>query len=382
MLCELFHPYVKGGSEKRYWEISRRLAEEDDVHIFTMRPPGTDQEETVDNISIHRIFNFTELYTDSGRRKVWPAVGYSLSLMKEIFGRFDRFDIVDCSSFPYIPSFSAKLLSSKWSSPLVVTFHEVWGSYWNQYLNSSIGGRIGIFFEEATAHIPNKIVAVSRWTASALSKTYGVPKAKIDVIPNGVDLRLFDSVIMNRDPFKVLFVGRLISHKHLDWLIAAMSTVKKRFPNSSLHVVGDGPIRPELEELVSKYSLSKNTTFYGALSSYRSVAEHMKSASVLVSPSTREGFNMVALEAIVAGTPVVIVDAPNNAALDFVKHRRTGLVVETGNPQAIADAIIELFEDEKLRRRLVENALQTAYRYSWDEIAQAMRRVYQKAAIL
>ncbi len=379
MLCEVFYPYVKGGSEKRYWEISRRLAEEDEVHVFTMRPPGTDREQVIEDVFVHRLFDFEELYTESGRRRVTPAVGYSLALMKEMFGKFGSFDIVDYSSFPYIPSLSARLLSSRWDAPLIVTFHEVWGSYWNEYLNNSLSGRIGMFFEETTARIPDRIVAVSNWTAAALRRTYGVPASKIEVVPNGVDLGLFDSIDVERDPFKVLFVGRLISHKHLDWLIAAMATVKQKFPTSSLHIVGDGPLRQQLEDLTSQYSLSENTIFHGVLPSYRSVAEHMRSASVLVSPSTREGFNMVALEAIVAGTPVVVVDAPNNAALDFVKDRLTGLVVETGNIQAIADAITELFEDAKLRKRLVENALQSASGYSWDEVAQEMREVYAKA---
>jgi glycosyltransferase involved in cell wall biosynthesis len=376
MLCELFYPYVKGGSEKRYWEIARRLARKDEVHVFTMRPHGTTNEELAEGVHIHRIFKFEDLYTKSGRRRMWPAIGYSLALLKESFGKFDHFDVIDCSSFPYIPSLSAKVLSSRWGSPLIVTFHEVWGKYWNQYLRNSIGGRIGIFFEKTTAQIPDRIAAVSRWTAIALTKTYNVPRSKIEVVPNGVDLRLFDSIDVERDPFKVLFVGRLISHKHLDWLIAAMSIVKKEFPNSSLHIVGDGPQRKELEDLVSKYSLLENTTFYGVLPSYRSVAEQMRSASVLVSPSTREGFNMVALEAIVAGTPVVIVDAPQNAALDFIKDNRTGLVVEMGNPQAIADAITRLFNNENLRTRLTQNALQAAHGYSWDEIAQTMRRLY------
>lgn len=379
MLCELFYPYVKGGSEKRYWEIARRLAEKDEVHVFTMRPRETTNEELAEGVHIHRTFKFEDLYTKSGRRRVWPAIGYSLALLKEILGKDYSFDVVDCSSFPYIPSLSAKVLSKRWNSPLIVTFHEVWGQYWNQYLGNSISGRIGIFFEKTAAQIPDRIAAVSRWTATALTKTYSIPRSKIEVVPNGVDLGLFDSVDVERDPFKVLFVGRLISHKHLDWLIAAMSIVKKRSPNSSLHIVGDGPQRQELEDLVSKYSLSKNTTFYGVLPSYRSVAEQMRSASVLVSPSTREGFNMVALEAIVAGTPVVIVNAPQNAALDFIKDNHTGLVVEMGNPQAIADAITRLFENETLRTRLTQNALQAAHGYSWDEIAQTMRRLYAKA---
>jgi len=378
MLCELFYPYMKGGAEKRYWEISRRLAKDDEVHIFTMRPPGTSEEETVEGIRIHRLNRFDELYTESGRRRIWPAIGYSLELLKGIFE--EGFDVVDCSSFPYIPSLSARLLSYRWKSPLVITFHEVWGTYWNQYMSNPITGRMGILFEKMAARIPDRIAAVSRWTASSLTKTHGVPESKIDVVPNGVDLELFSSIEEERDPFGILFVGRLIAHKHLDWLIAAMSIVRKRFPRSSLHIVGDGPLKHKLEKLASECSVSNCTIFYGVLPSYRSVAEHMRRAAVLVSPSTREGFNMVALEAIVAGTPVVIVDAPHNAALDFVKHRHTGLVVERGNPQAIADAITDLFEDRELRRKLVENALKAAKGYSWDEVALKMKSVYTKAA--
>jgi glycosyltransferase involved in cell wall biosynthesis len=371
---------VKGGAENRYWEVSKRLARKHEVHVFTMRPEGTPAEETLEGIYVHRTNEFKDLYSQNGRRRVWPSVIFSWELLKQLLRGYGQFDVVDFSAFPYIPCLSAKILSVNWHAPLAVTFHEVWGPYWFEYFKNPFSARVGKFFEHSTAQLANKIIAVSQWTALALSEVYNVSQEKITVIPNGVSLDLIRSVSKEKEPLKILYVGRLIEHKHVDWLLTAMKTILKSYPEASLHIIGDGPQRNFLESYACELGIAHAVRFYGTLSNRLEVIEHMKSASVFVLPSTREGFSMVTLEAMAAGTPVVVVKAPLNAALDYVKDGLNGLVVEPNKPDAIVNAITLLFQDSNLCLKLIQNGLSVAQLYNWDTITDMLEKLYRSIA--
>ncbi|MBS7644354.1 glycosyltransferase family 4 protein, partial [Candidatus Bathyarchaeota archaeon] len=222
--------------------------------------------------------------------------------------------------------------------------------------------------------------AVSRWTALALSNVYNVSQEKITIIPNGVSLDFIRSVSKEKQPLKILYVGRLIEHKHVDWLLAAMKTILTSYPKASLHIIGDGPQRDFLESYAHELGISNAVRFYGTLSNRLEVVEHMKSASVFVLPSTREGFSMATLEAMAAGTPVVIMKAPLNAALDYVRDGQNGLVIEPNKPDAIAKAIMLLFEDSDLYLKLVQNGFSVAGLYNWDTIAGMLGKFYRSIA--
>jgi len=376
----LFFPYVKGGAENRYWEVSKRLAREHEVHVFTMRPEGTPSEEILEGVYVHRANGFKDLYSQDGRRRIWPSVVFSWELLKQLLRGYGQFDVVDFSAFPYLPCLSAKILSAHWRAPLAVTFHEVWGSYWFEYFRNSFSARVGKFFECSTVQLANKIIAVSQWTALALSEVYKVSQEKLTIIPNGVSLDFIRSVSKEKEQLKVLYVGRLIEHKHVDWLLTAMKIVLTSYPNASLHIIGDGPRRDSLESYARELGIASAVHFYGTLSNRLEVVEHMKSASVFVLPSTREGFSMVTLEAMAAGTPVVVVRAPLNAALDYVKDGQNGLVVESDKPDVIANAITLLFEDSDLYLKLVRNGFSIVELYNWVTITSMLEKFYLSLA--
>ena len=345
-----------------------------------MRPEGTPSEEILEGVYVHRANGFKDLYSQDGRRRIWPSVVFSWELLKQLLRGYGQFDVVDFSAFPYLPCLSAKILSAHWRAPLAVTFHEVWGSYWFEYFRNSFSARVGKFFECSTVQLANKIIAVSQWTALALSEVYKVSQEKLTIIPNGVSLDFIRSVSKEKEQLKVLYVGRLIEHKHVDWLLTAMKIVLTSYPNASLHIIGDGPRRDSLESYARELGIASAVHFYGTLSNRLEVVEHMKSASVFVLPSTREGFSMVTLEAMAAGTPVVVVRAPLNAALDYVKDGQNGLVVESDKPDVIANAITLLFEDSDLYLKLVRNGFSIVELYNWVTITSMLEKFYLSLA--
>jgi len=379
MISELFMPYVKGGVERRNWEIARRLARNHEVHVFTMRPPNTLAEEIIEGVSVHRTSCVDRLYDTKGRRRVRPALEFALGLFRRLGRERRRFDVVDCSAFPFFPCYPARSFSKRQGAPLIVTFHEVWGGYWREYFGNRVMAEAGRIVERSVARLPDLIVSVSRLTSKRLVNDLGVDPKRIVHVPNGVDLSVFDARACIKDPDMVLFVGRLVPSKRVDLAVRALARVREVYPRVKLHIVGDGPELSSLKSLVEGLGLSGNVSLLGTLPTYKEVADRMMRSRLFVMPSTREGFGMVVLESMAASTPVIVAKYEANAALELVDHEHTGFVVEPDSPDAIAEAIMRLLGDEELYRRLALNGRVLAESLTWDETASAMERVYSSS---
>ncbi len=180
---DVIYPYVKGGVEKRVWELAVRLTHRGhEVHLFGMK--FWDGEDIInrEGVFLHGVCPAQKLYT-SGRRSIWQAVYFSLHLLSPLLK--EKFDIIDCQQFPYFSCFSAKLISKLRKTPLVITWHEVWGEYWYDYLGwKGFGGKIT---EQLVSLLTQHCVAVSLTTKNNL-KSLGYHQ-QITIIPNGVDLQ-------------------------------------------------------------------------------------------------------------------------------------------------------------------------------------------------
>lgn len=145
----------------------------------------------------------------------------------------------------------------------------------------------------------------------------------------------------------IVYAGRLSPSKGLDVLLRAMPRVRASVPDVALELLGDGPMRGACEGLARELGVSGICRFRGAVP-HGEVLERMASAAVQVSPSLREAFGLVNLEAHGVGTPVVAsrVDGIPEVVVDGV----TGLLVSPGDPAALADALTRLLLDEKLRQ--------------------------------
>jgi glycosyltransferase involved in cell wall biosynthesis len=214
-------------------------------------------------------------------------------------------------------------------------------------------------------------IAVSETTKRRLVNLLRVHPEKIVVIPNGVELKKFNRVSSEKKYGRILYVGRLESHKRIDTLIRAYERLKKGSPDIELIIVGIGPQREYLRRLATDM---KDITFYEPMP-YEKLIELMKSAWVLVLPSIREGQGIVLLEAMAAGTPPIAVQAEGSAVGDVVKNNYNGLLVPSNE---IERSIEKLLTDEDLYHRLRKNGLEFVKSYDWDEIAERTAQVYKK----
>jgi glycosyltransferase involved in cell wall biosynthesis len=206
----------------------------------------------------------------------------------------------------------------------------------------------------------------------------GIPEKKITVIPNGVDLKLFDSIGAERVPHQVLYVGRLVNFKHVDWLILAFPKVLKEVPDAKLKVVGGGPERENLEALVRRLELQDKVTFTGTTPTYEEVARYFKESEVFVLPSTVEGEAIVLKEAMAAKLPLIAMNVAGSGVLSLVRDGENGFLLEPGRPELIARKLVQLLWDEKLRKEMGGTGRKFVEKYDWDIIADRTLEIYRE----
>ena len=333
---DVIYPYVKGGAEKRIYELSLRLAERGhEVHIFGMKYwDGPDVVEK-DGIIYHGLCRPMDLYVN-GRRSIVQAIYYSIFLFFPLLK--ERPDVIDCQAFPYFPLIPSWLVSKVSKCSLFVTWHEVWGNYWYDYLG--FFGIFGKFIERMVSGTGDLRIAVSGHTEKRLLSLSG--RKKIEVVPNAIDIAGISAIRPSEESYDVVAVGRLIPEKNFELLIRAAAIIKEKIPGISVMIAGDGPCRDSLIELSGKCGTEKNIKFPGFVESYSDLISVMKSAKLFVSPSLREGFGISALEAMACGLPVVTVEGEMNAVCDLVVDSGCGIVSQS-DPCDFSKAIMDVF---------------------------------------
>ncbi|NIA13105.1 MAG: glycosyltransferase [Nitrospiraceae bacterium] len=208
---------------------------------------------------------------------------------------------------------------------------------------------------------PDKIVCVARYIAGVL-RVHGVEEAKLEVVHSGIEPSRFDVDPLPRAGLGVPegvpllgTVGALVGHKDHATLIAAMPLVLEALPDLHLVIVGEGGLRRKTEAQIANEKLQDSVHLLG----YRTdVPRILRALDAFVFSSKEEGFGGVCSEAMCCGLPVVSTAA--GGMPESVLHERTGLLVPIQNPKALAEAVIRVFSDADLARRLGEAGRQQA----------------------
>jgi len=172
-------------------------------------------------------------------------------------------------------------------------------------------------------------------------------------------------------------MGRLVYEKGVQHLISAMPKILNGYKDAKLVIAGKGGMIDELKAQVDYLGISNKVYFAGYLGG-KDVAKMYKAADISVFPSTYEPFGIVALEAMLSENPIVVSDA--GGLNEIVQHRENGMKSYMGNPNSIADSILELLYDHQLCANITKKAkTKVRNEYNWNKIAQDTHFTYQKA---
>lgn len=224
------------------------------------------------------------------------------------------------------------------------------------YIKSAIARKWNSFlFGFVTA-----IISVSEASKKDFSNTFPEYKYRLLTIPIGIE---HNTNAQNRPQEKsaikqakskapvLVHVGGFSFEKNHKGLLNIFERVLQHIPSATLHLVGDGPLRKQTEEIVRLKELESKVTFYGFQSN---ALQYISDADVLMLPSIIEGMPGVILEAFYCKTPVVANDVGGIG--EIVINEKTGRLVEMGDEAAFATGVINALNDNESNRRLIRNA--------------------------
>jgi glycosyltransferase involved in cell wall biosynthesis len=343
-----------GGAEVFTREILTRWAEAGhDVILFTSEFPDCKKEETLDGVKVVR---------SGGRLSVYKEAKKSYANRFRSMG----FDVV-IDEINTRPFFAPKFVDN--GEKVVALIHQLAREYWFYETPFPIS-QIGYYYLEKKwlkSYDDVPTVTVSESTHQDL---VDLGFKRVSVVPEGLNFEPLSGLAEELTGRVVVYAGRLTRAKRPDHAVQAFRIVREKVPGAELWVLGDGPFRGRLEGLADG-----GVRFFGGLSD----AERrglIARAGVLVNPSVREGWGLNVVEANALGVPCVAYDVAG--LRDSVQDGVTGLLVESGDVEGLAEALVRVLRDDGLRRRLGENALKYAKQFSWDKTADEFMKVLEQ----
>ena len=210
----------------------------------------------------------------------------------------------------------------------------------------------------------------------------------IEIIPNGVDLELFETKYSDseikavrgnlgiKDEYVMVTTSRLVYKNGIDILIEAIVRVKEKRPNIKCLIVGDGPERNKLKAQSERLKVTNNVTFLGQIKQ-KDLPLYLKISDIFVRPSRSEGLGSSFLEAMAAGLPVI--GTPVGGIVDFLRDGDTGFQAKAEDANDLAEKINFVIDHPEIKNRVVKNAgALIKENYSWDKIANLFKNIFDK----
>jgi len=231
------------------------------------------------------------------------------------------------------------------------------------------------------------IICVSHSDRKNLIQRKLAKEDKIKVIWNGIDIKRFQKVKVNRyikkkefnlppDAFVITMIGRLHPQKDHQTLLTAFQQVASELPNAYLLIVGEGPLRAKLEQYTQSLGIEGRVKFTGLR---RDIPAILAITDVFVLSTLWEGLPIVLLEAMAAAKPVIASDVDGNR--EVVVNEETGLLVPPGNPEALAQTIIRLAKEPQKAKEMGQKGLERAKRhFSMELMCQQIANLYTELA--
>ncbi len=253
--------------------------------------------------------------------------------------------------------------------PLIVHVHSL-------SFDRQVGEPLGWIYELETKAMneADLILTVSQRTARMITKRYGISAKKVQVVYNGAD-KATPSPVTPVQRKQVTFLGRLVAQKGPLQFLKVASQVLKKDPEVNFVVAGHGPQLEEAKQMVRRLGIEQSVTFTGFLPPAQAEAL-LKNSSVFCLPALSEPFGLAAIEATLAGLPVVITH--QTGAAEVLPQAS---VADCNDTAGLAKLVLQLLQDTELRKEQVEANQKAVKRLTWtgtaDQVLESLQTVLQ-----
>ena len=283
--------------------------------------------------------------------------------------------------------YAAPILDLLEDRPLVVHFHGPWALESGTEGDSGLRTRAKKMLERVVYRRATRCIVLSNAFRDVLTQEYDVPTDRIDIVPGGVDVDRFDTGRSRADARHqlgwpadrpiVLSVRRLAHRMGLESLIDAIAEVRHHHPDVLLHIAGLGPLRDALQRQVEEAGLGEHVRLLGFVPDEELPLAYRAADLSIVPTSSLEGFGLITIESLAAGTPVLV--TPVGGLPEVVSDLSPTLVLDGHDIDALATGLHRALSHPD---RLPDAAACQDYarqRFSWPAIAHRTRAVYEAA---
>ena len=356
VLASTFPRWKNDSTPPFVFELEKRLARDFDIHVLAPHFPGAKKYELMAGLKVHRFqycwpARWQKLCYQGGilpnlkKNKLLYLQAFCLIFFELInaikIARKEKIDFLHAHWI--IPQGIVALLVEKiLRIPYIVTAH-----------GSDLHSLNLILFKKMVLQNAKKITVVSSYLANKIGKINLSFLKKTEIISMGVDLKLFNPKKYNSSfkkkyningPF-LLYVGRLTPEKGVEYLIQAMPSVLKKFPQTKLMIIGGGMLKNRLKKQIEKLAIEPNVIFMGSIN-HNKLGPYFATADIFVSPSIKEGFGLTILEAAISGCQII---GTNIGGVKDIIGKNC--LIKPKSPKAISEKIVQLIKSKKPLKR-------------------------------
>lgn len=386
IFSNLFPP-INSGSSTFTWNFARNLVKQGHrVVIITARIDNTEKYEEKEGVIIYRIRSLRLPPLTIAHNFKWMTYTYLPQNIKWLNNLFEKekFDLIHQQNHVFDTILSSSYLAKKFKLPLFLTVH-TWAQHTNPFYNKVLSvlddvSRRIIFNSSNVVISPDPVVKKYVEERHKISDSPIIPYG-IDVTrPNQEDVQEIQKRFNLKDEPIILSLGHINALRDRIDLISAMPAVLNQFPLCKLLIVGEVFVQKPVE-LVKKLGIEKNVIFTGVIPHTQVPALfELSDIEAHTFNGPYPGPGIASMEAMAAGLPVVSGEISKEYDFKYLKNWENIVMVPTGNSEKMADALLKLLGNEKLRETIGLNAkLTLTNQYSWDSVCNQYLSIYKES---
>ena len=354
-----------GGGLNVYVEaISKELAKDNTVHIITGEEAKNINKKNL-KLSSFNLF--------SNQSNIYEKKDFLDEFIDKTFQYIEEHEIDVVHAHYWLSGLVAKEIQQKYKIPFIFTSHSL-GVFVQE------NGLERIRAEKEIFNSADKITASSKFEKDNLLNRYGVDKLKIHITTPGLDKKIFKAYRGEKRNNTILSVGRIQKQKGQLQTLDLFKSLQHRIKGLELIFVGgpsgvDGDAYlTKMKNRIEELKIEEEVQFLGSLSQ-KKLVKLMKKSKLLIHSAESETFGLVAIEAHRLGVPVLSTN--QGSFKEIISNNENGLVAKSFDDVQVYDFIIKLFEDDKYRSQVINNAVKNSLVFNWEITAENLKKAYK-----
>jgi len=354
-----------GGGLNVYVEaISKELAKDNTVHIITGEEAKNINKKNL-KLSSFNLF--------SNQSNIYEKKDFLDEFIDKTFQYIEEHEIDVVHAHYWLSGLVAKEIQQKYKIPFIFTSHSL-GVFVQE------NGLERIRAEREIFNSADKITASSKFEKDNLLNRYGVDKLKIHITTPGLDKKIFKAYRGVKRNNTILSVGRIQQQKGQLQTLDLFKSLQYRIKGLELIFVGgpsgvDGDAYlTKMKNRIEELKIEEEVQFLGSLSQ-KKLVRLMKKSTLLIHSAESETFGLVAIEAHRLGVPVLSTN--QGSFKEIISNNENGLVAKSFDDVQVYDFIIKLFEDDKYRSQVINNAVKNSLVFNWEITAENLKKAYK-----